>query len=267
MSRIASVFKQLASAQQKAFIPYLTAGDPNIDSTHALLDTLVNAGADIIELGVPFSDPMADGPVIQRACERALAQHISLTQILALVKQFRVHNQHTPLVLMGYLNPIEQMGIAKFVDAAVEAGVDGVLVVDLPPEEAHELHQALRAKNLDLIFLIAPTTSSARMQQIAQLASGYLYYVSVRGVTGASRLDTTEISERVHQIRRVTALPLAIGFGIRDADTAAAIAPLADGIIVGSALVEVIEQGGDQMLPAVHNFLTRIKLVTSKKTA
>ena len=168
MSRIASVFKQLASAQQKAFIPYLTAGDPNIDSTHALLDTLVNAGADIIELGVPFSDPMADGPVIQRACERALAQHISLTQILALVKQFRVHNQHTPLVLMGYLNPIEQMGIAKFVDAAVEAGVDGVLVVDLPPEEAHELHQALRAKNLDLIFLIAPTTSSARMQQIAQ---------------------------------------------------------------------------------------------------
>jgi tryptophan synthase alpha chain len=259
MSRISGVFQKLASAQQKAFIPYLTAGDPDIHSTHALLNTLVNAGADIIELGVPFSDPMADGPVIQRACERALAQHISLAKILDLVTQFRLHNQHTPLVLMGYLNPIEQMGITKFVDAAVEAGVDGVLVVDLPPEEAHELHQALRAQNLDLIFLIAPTTSTARIQKIAELASGYLYYVSVRGVTGASRLDTTEISERVQQIRKVTPLPLAIGFGIKDAITAAAIAPLADGIIVGSALVEVIEQGGNQMLVTAHNFLTNIK--------
>lgn len=259
MTRIANVFQQLKNAQQKAFIPYLTAGDPDIDSTLALLDTLVNAGADIIELGVPFSDPMADGPVIQRAYERALAQHISLTQILNLVKLFRQYNQQTPLVLMGYLNPIEQMGITNFVDAAAEAGVDGVLVVDLPPEEAQVLHHALRVKNLDLIFLIAPTTSAARIQQIAQLATGYLYYVSVRGVTGASHLNTDEIAERVQHIRQVTPLPLAIGFGIKDAATAATIAPLADGIIVGSALVEIIEQGGDQMLAAVHHFLTGIK--------
>ncbi len=263
MSRISGVLQQLATKQQKAFIPYLTAGDPTIHSTYALLDTLVNAGADIIELGVPFSDPMADGPVIQRACERALAQHITLTQILDLVKKFRGHNQKTPIVLMGYLNPIERMGITSFVDAAVDAGVDGVLVVDLPPEEAHELHGALRAKALDLIFLIAPTTSRARMQQIAELASGYLYYVSVRGVTGASRINTSEIKDRVMQIRQVTSLPLAIGFGIKDASTAALIAPLADGIIVGSALVELIEKGGDQMLDAVHHFLTSIKLSLS----
>jgi tryptophan synthase alpha chain len=263
MSRIATVLQQLASEQKKAFIPYLTAGDPDIENTHALLDTLVTAGADIIELGVPFSDPMADGPVIQRACERALAQQITLQQILALVKKFRSHNMQTPIVLMGYLNPIEQMGITTFVDAAVDAGVDGVLVVDLPPEEAHGLHAALRAKQLDLIFLIAPTTTSSRMQQIAELASGYLYYVSLRGVTGASSLNTTEIRERVAQIRQVTQLPLAIGFGIKDAATAAMIAPIADGIIVGSALVEVIEQGGDDMLAAVHRFLTGIKLSLS----
>lgn len=267
MSRITTVLTALAEQQRKALIPYLTAGDPDLRQTLALLNTLVASGADIIELGVPFSDPMADGPVIQRACERALAQQVSLEQILQLVAEFRQHNQNTPLVLMGYLNPIEQMGVQKFVAQAVAAGVDGVLVVDLPPEEAHELHTALRAHNLDLIFLIAPTTSNSRIEQIAALASGYLYYVSLRGVTGAQQVNPAEIAERIGQIRQKSTLPIAVGFGIKDAATAASMAALADGIIIGSALVQVIEQASGAEYPSeqttllkdIANFLNTIK--------
>jgi tryptophan synthase alpha chain len=237
MSRIAACFAVLRKAGRKALIPYVTAGDPDPKVTVPLMHALVEAGADIIELGVPFSDPMADGPVIQQACERALVHHVSLRQVLEMVREFRRQNTNTPLVLMGYLNPVEVMGYAAFATAAAEAGVDGVLMVDLPPEEGHDLVEQLRQRELDPIFLLAPTTTAARLNKICSTASGFVYYVSLKGVTGAATLDTAAVASKVKEIRAITTLPIGVGFGIRDGATAAAVAAVADAVIVGSALV------------------------------
>jgi tryptophan synthase alpha chain len=240
MSRLKTCFEQLQEQQRKALIPFMTAGDPNKNWTVEMMHTLVAAGADIIELGVPFSDPMADGPVIQLADERALAQGVTLKDVLAMVKQFRLQDERTPIVLMGYLNPVEIYGYEAFAQDCAEVGVDGLLIVDLPPEEAGALIAPLKAVGLDLVFLIAPTTSETRVGLIARHASGYLYVVSLKGVTGAGHLDVESVAARLETIRQITQLPLAVGFGIKDATSAAAIAGVAEGVVVGSALVEKI---------------------------
>jgi tryptophan synthase alpha chain len=237
MNRITHRFQELRRARRKALIPYITAGDPRPELTVPMLHTLVAAGADIIELGVPFSDPMADGPVIQKACERALAEGMSLRRVLELVREFRRTDIETPLVLMGYLNPIESMGYDAFVAGARAAGVDGVLTVDLPPEEAAELAEPLKAAGIAPIFLLAPTTSSERIRHTAELAQGYLYYVSLKGVTGSAALNITEVADKLAEIRALTDLPLGVGFGIKDPASAAAVAQVADAVVVGSALV------------------------------
>ncbi|MEY6432098.1 tryptophan synthase subunit alpha [Thioalkalicoccus limnaeus] len=241
MSRIARRFADLAESGRKALIPFVTAGDPHPEVTVPLMHSLVAAGADLIELGVPFSDPIADGPVIQRATERALAQGVSIRRVLEMVRQFRERDDQTPVVLMGYLNPIEVLGYADFATAARQAGVDGALVVDVPPEEGSELVAALRAEGLDLVYLIAPTSSDARIAQIAAVASGFVYYVSIKGVTGASHLNLDEVADKLKRIRRHTRLPVGVGFGIKDPETAARVAGIADAVIVGSALVGLIE--------------------------
>src|SRR5471032_1005254 len=216
MSRIEATFEQLARSRRKALIPFVTAGDPEPGMTVPLMHALVEAGADVVELGVPFSDPMADGPVIQRASDRALKHVVGLDRVLALVREFRARNRTTPVVLMGYANPIEAMGTERFVDEAQHVGVDGVLVVDYPPEECESFAGLVRGHGMDMIFLLAPTSSDARMAQVAKLASGYLYYVSLKGVTGAAHLDLAEVAEKIPRIRRQTTLPVGVGFGIRD---------------------------------------------------
>lgn len=246
MSRIKSCFERLQASQRKALIPYVTAGDPEQGVTVGLMHALVAAGADIIELGVPFSDPMADGPVIQLACERALAVGTRLVDVLAMVAEFRQQDALTPVVLMGYLNPMEALGYQAFVEQAEAAGVDGVLTVDLPPEEADEFCALLKQHELDPIFLLAPTTTAARMQRICDYASGYVYYVSVKGVTGSAALDVDAVQERVDAIRQLTDLPVGVGFGIKDAASAAAVSRVADGVIVGSVLVNKIAALADQ---------------------
>jgi tryptophan synthase alpha chain len=246
VSRLQQAFAELRASGRKGLIPYITAGDPDPRRTVALMHGLVEGGADVIELGVPFSDPMADGPVIQLACERALARGTTLKKVLGMVAEFRQRNAATPVVLMGYLNPIETMGLALFARRAQAAGVDGVLVVDLAVEEAPEFAPALRAAGLDNIFLIAPTSPAARIQAIARAGSGYLYYVSLKGVTGARSLDVADVKSRLAEIRRHTQLPVAVGFGVRDAQTAARVGSVADAVVVGSALVAMIEQGRRQ---------------------
>jgi tryptophan synthase alpha chain len=238
MSRINSCFQSLRQTGRKALIPYITAGDPEPAISVPMLHTLVAAGADIIELGVPFSDPMADGPVIQQACERALAHGVSLHDTLEIVAQFRQRNRDTPLVLMGYLNPIECMGYATFAEAAAKAGVDGVLTVDLPPEEAHDLTTALYDAAIDPIFLLAPTSPPERIRKVANLARGYVYYVSLKGVTGSAAVDPDDVASKLETIRPFIDLPLGVGFGIRDAASAAGIARIADAVVVGSVIVE-----------------------------
>ncbi|WP_455221278.1 tryptophan synthase subunit alpha [Kaarinaea lacus] len=242
MSRIENCFESLKAQNKKALIPYITAGDPDPGDTVALAHALVQSGANIIELGVPFSDPMADGPVIQRASERALAHHVSLHQVLDMVREFRETDNDTPVVLMGYLNPVEVMGYDTFAKAAADAGVDGVLTVDMPPEEAEDLGRALMENGLDPIYLMAPTTSEERIQKICDAARGYVYYVSLKGVTGAATLNVQSVAEKMQQIRAKTALPVGVGFGIKDASTAAKIAAVADAVVVGSALIQKIEQ-------------------------
>ncbi|WP_100640561.1 tryptophan synthase subunit alpha [Marinobacter salexigens] len=240
MSRIEGVLQTLKGQGRKALIPFITAGDPHPDETVGLMHTMVDAGVDIIELGVPFSDPMADGPVIQLACERALKQGTSLRRVLAMVSEFRKTNDTTPVVLMGYLNPIEAMGYEAFADAAVNAGVDGILTVDLPPEEADDIAPLFSHRGLDPIFLLAPTTTDERIRAIAGHSSGYVYYVSFKGVTGAAKINVDEVAEKVAHIHELTALPVGVGFGIRDAETAAAVGRVSDGVIVGSVLVDTI---------------------------
>ncbi|WP_339750465.1 tryptophan synthase subunit alpha [uncultured Marinobacter sp.] len=240
MSRIEGVLNTLKGQGRKALIPYITAGDPHPDVTVDLMHTLVAAGADIIELGVPFSDPMADGPVIQLACERALVHGTSLRQVIGMVKEFRKTNDSTPVVLMGYLNPMEAMGYETFADAAKDAGVDGILTVDLPPEEAGEVAPLFTEHNLDAIFLLAPTTTDDRIRAISEHSSGYVYYVSIKGVTGSATINVEEVAAKVEHIHELTALPVGVGFGIRDAETAAAVGRVSDGVIVGSVLVDTI---------------------------
>lgn len=241
MSRIKKVFDCLQAQGRKALIPFITAGDPDVTLTLPLMHVLVEAGSDVIELGVPFSDPMADGPTIQRASERALAKGMCLRKVLELVVAFRETNKDTPIVLMGYANPIEAMGMEKFADAAAAAGVDGVLVVDYPPEEAVAFGAALKARGMDPIFLLAPTSTAARIAQVAEIASGYVYYVSLAGVTGSGALNVDAVAERLPLIREQTGLPVGVGFGIRDASTAARIAKIADAVVVGSRIIEEIE--------------------------
>ena len=252
MSRIDETFSRLKGEGRQALIPYITAGDPHPDHSAGLMHALVAGGADIIELGMPFSDPMADGPTIQLACERALKAGTTLRRTLAMVAQFRRTNRNTPVVLMGYLNPIERFGPDAFAAAAEQAGVDGVLIVDLGLEEADSYLPVLTARGLAPIFLLSPTTPLARMARIAEHASGYLYYVSLKGVTGAANLDVAAVAAQVQALRGVTALPVAVGFGIRDPATAAAVAQIADGVVVGSALVNQIAELAEQpeALPA-----------------
>lgn len=240
MSRIKSISEAAAAQGRKLLIPYLVAGDPDVAHSLELMHELVRQGADIIELGIPFSDPASDGPVIQRGVERALAGGTSLADTLKLVSQFREQDNQTGIVLMGYLNPIEIMGYGQFVAAATEASIDGVLVVDMPPAESTELHQTLHEADLDTIYLVAPTTSAARAKAITEVCSGYLYYVSLKGVTGAALKDHESVASSINELRQLTDLPIVIGFGIKDADSAAAMGSLADGIIIGSALVERI---------------------------
>ncbi len=251
MSRFTNCFNKKA-----ALIPFITAGDPNPKLTVPLMHTLVEAGADVIELGIPFSDPMADGPVIQRASERALAAGTSLTKVLAMVKQFRIDNQTTPVVLMGYLNPIEIMGYEQFAKAAQDAQVDGVLTVDLPPEEATEFTNILKNYKIAPIFLLAPTTTTERIKKIASQAEGYLYYVSLKGVTGSANLDLNSVAEKLTEIKKYSNLPIGVGFGIKDAKTAAQVATISDAVIVGSALVQLIENTSeDKILEVVSAFI------------
>lgn len=240
MSRLAARFAQLKKQGRVALIPYITAGDPQPTVTVPLLHALVSAGADVLELGVPFSDPMADGPVIQQAAERALMHHISLRHVFDMVREFRKQDSTTPVVLMGYLNPIEVLGYAAFAEDASQAGVDGVLTVDLPPEEADEFVPAMRAHGLDPIFLLAPTSDAERLRRILAVASGFVYYVSLRGVTGAAHLDLTEVRTKVNGIKEKTALPVGVGFGIGTPEDAARVAAFADAVVVGSALVKRI---------------------------
>lgn len=262
MSRIAARFSELKARERTALIPFITAGDPNPAITVDLMHAMVRAGADLIELGVPFSDPMADGPVIQRASERALLHHVSLHDVLAMVKSFRTQDTDTPVVLMGYLNPIEVMGYEAFARNAEAAGVDGALVVDIPPEEGHELLQALRKHAVDQIYLLAPTSTAERIALICQAASGFVYYVSVKGVTGASHLDLDEVAEKVSKIRANTELPVGVGFGIKDAATAAAVSQIADAVVVGSALVSSVEalaEQPDKIAPALTATLSAMR--------
>ncbi len=242
MSRIQKAFQRLNGEGRKALIPFITAGDPDADLTVPLMHALVEAGADIIELGVPFSDPMADGPTIQRASERALAKGMTLRKVLQLVARFRAENDATPVVLMGYANPIEAMGLDVFAEKAAQSGVDGVLVGDYPPEEAESFGAAMQARGMDPIFLIAPTSNAERIAQVARIASGYVYYVSLAGVTGSGALNVDAVAERLPSIREQTGLPVGVGFGIRDAQTARRIAGFADAVVVGSRIIEEIER-------------------------
>ena len=245
MSRIAGRFEQRRTEGRKVLVCFITAGDPSPDATLAAMQALVAAGADIIELGVPFSDPMADGPVIQRASERALKHGASLAGVLEIVRRFRETDADTPVVLMGYLNPFESMGYEAFAGAAAGAGADGVITVDLPPEEGADFVAALRAHELDPIFLLAPTSSPERIRLICSEASGFVYYVSLKGVTGAANLDADAVGAKVGEIKSIAALPVGVGFGIRDADSAARIAAVSDAVVVGSAIVERFERLGN----------------------
>jgi tryptophan synthase alpha chain len=251
MSRIDATFAALRERRAKALIPYITAGDPHADTTVAIMRAMAAAGADVIELGIPFSDPMADGPVIQKASERALARGIGLTQVLAMARAFRNEDPRTPVVLMGYANPIERYGSDRFVADAKAAGVDGVLVVDYPPEECVEFAASLRRHGMDPIFLIAPTSSATRIAALAGVASGYVYHVSLKGVTGAGHIDIDAVKDMIPRIREHVHLPVGVGFGIRDARTARAVADVADAVVIGSALVQLLEATAPEDAPGV----------------
>ncbi|MCO5976189.1 tryptophan synthase subunit alpha [Ideonella oryzae] len=261
MSRIATTFEKLGASGRKALIPYICAGDPLADGTVDLMHALVAGGADVIELGVPFSDPMADGPVIQKAAERALAKGIGMVQVLDMVRAFRQKDATTPVVLMGYANPVERYdqkhGADAFVKDAAAAGVDGVLIVDYPPEECVEFAAKLKAHGLDLIFLLAPTSTEARMAQVGKIATGYVYYVSLKGVTGAGNLDTAAVAEAVPRIQQHVKVPVGVGFGIRDAASAQAVGRVSDGVVIGSRLIQLIENESRERVPAIATAFLR----------
>jgi len=264
MSRIEATLQALRRSGRKALIPYVTAGDPFADGTVDILHGLVEGGADIIEIGVPFSDPMADGPVIQKASERALARGIGLNEVFAMVRAFRARDARTPIVLMGYANPVERFdqrhGAGAFVARAAEAGVDGVLVVDYPPEECEAFAASLRTAGLDLIFLLAPTSTETRIREVARLASGYVYYVSLKGVTGAGHLDVAAVAEAIPRIKAHVRLPVGVGFGIRDAATARAVSRVADAVVIGTRLVQILEaETRDKVAAAARQFMAGIR--------
>lgn len=267
-SRIATTLAALKAHGRTALIPYITAGDPFADATPEIMQALADGGADIIELGVPFSDPMADGPVIQKASERALARGIGMVQVLAMVRQFRQTNSQTPVVLMGYANPVEryEQRVGKdgrpssFIRDAADAGVDGLLIVDYPPEECEDFAARLKAAGLDLIFLLAPTSTDARMQEVGRIASGYVYYVSLKGVTGAGNLDTDAVAQMLPRIRRHVSVPVGVGFGIRDAATARAVGAVADAVVIGSRLIQILEtETRDNAAAAARGFMAEIR--------
>ena len=260
MSRIQNTLAELAKQNKKGLIPFITAGDPSPELTVPLMHALVAGGADIIELGVPFSDPMADGPVIQRASERALEKGVSLRSVLQFVQEFRATNQQTPVVLMGYANPIEHMGVEQFIAAAKAAGVDGALVVDYPPEECEAFAAAMKANGLDAIFLLAPTSTDERIEKVGKIASGYVYYVSLKGVTGAGNLDLDGIAAMIPRIRQHVKVPVGVGFGIRDGVTAKAVSSMADAVVIGSRIIQQLESTPpDKAAAAVQDFLSGIR--------
>jgi tryptophan synthase alpha chain len=260
MSRIQGRFESLRASRRKALIAYFVAGDPRPSLTVPLMRALVEGGADILELGVPFSDPMADGPVNQRAGERALKHGVGLADVLRYVSDFRQADQSTPVVLMGYANPIEAMGVENFIGAAKTAGVDGVVVVDYPPEECADFAALAKKNGIDPIFLLAPTSTDERIEQVARVGSGFLYYVSLRGVTGAANLDFSEVTAKIPKIRAATRLPVGVGFGIRDADSARRVAASADAVVIGSRIVQEIEAAGaDHAVAKVKQFLIPIR--------
>lgn len=262
MNRIDTRFKQLKSQGRKALIPYVTAGDPNPQVTVGLMHAMVEAGADIIELGIPFSDPMADGPVIQAACERALEHHVSLRQVFGMVSEFRQQDNHTPVILMGYLNPIEVMGYENFATLASDSGVDGVLTVDLPPEEGHDFLEVIAKVDLAPIFLLAPTSNAERIKKITSAGRGFVYYVSLKGVTGVKSIDIDEVTGKVNELRQYTDLPIGVGFGIRDAESAKNVARVSDAVVVGSSIVKRIEafqNNPEKINSEVSVFLTELR--------
>ena len=276
MSRIDTTFAQLKARQRKALIPFVTAGFPYADITPTLMHAMVAGGADVIELGVPFSDPSADGPVIQKAGDKALAFGIGLVQILQMVREFRSSNSHTPVVLMGYANPVERYdqkhaaseGQSAFVRDAAAAGVDGMLIVDYPPEECEAFAAELRANGMDLIFLLAPTSTDARMAQVARVASGYVYYVSLKGVTGAGTLDTAAVEAMLPRIRQHIQVPVGVGFGIRDAATARTIAQVADAVVIGSKIIQLIDaEPRDNVASVAQAFLNDIRIAMDAPAA
>ena len=263
LSRISSRFELRAKEGRKLLIPYFTAGDPKPENAVPMMHAMVAAGADLIELGVPFSDPMAEGPVIQKAMERALEHNVSLRDVMAMVAEFRQKDKETPVILMGYLNPVEIMGYAEFAKAAAKAGVDGLLTVDIPPEEATDYVTAMKAEGIDRIFLISPTTTNERIKAISDASGGFLYYVSLKGVTGAGHLDVNAVQERVSIIRTLTELPVGVGFGIKDAESAASIAKVADAVVVGSAIVKRIEENldsADNAIKSVTELLSEMRV-------
>lgn len=260
MSRIKTTLTALAEKKKKGLIPFITAGDPAPELTVPLMHALVTGGADIIELGVPFSDPMADGPVIQRASERALANGVGMRRVLQFVAEFRENNQSTPVVLMGYANPIEHMGVSAFIEAAKQAGVDGVLVVDYPPEECQEFALSLKEHGLDPIFLLAPTSTEERIAEVGKVASGYVYYVSLKGVTGSGHLDLEAVASKIPEIKKHVSVPVGVGFGIRDAETAKAIASVSDAVVIGSRIIQELENTPrEKAVQAVQSFISGIR--------
>lgn len=265
MSRIAATFHTLSQNNRKALIPFITAGDPEPETTVLLMHELVSVGADIIELGVPFSDPMADGPTIQRSYERALKNHVGLKDVLEMVAEFRRTNTATPVVLMGYANPVEAMGYQRFAVRAKECGVDAVLTVDYPPEECEEWLENLKQKKIDAIFLLSPTTPQTRIQQIAKRAQGFVYYVSLKGVTGAAHIDLKEVANKLADIRSYVSIPIGVGFGIHDDVTASAVAELADAVVVGSRIIEEIEKSAkEDVLMNVSNLVKSLRNAIDK---
>lgn len=266
LSRITSLFATLKRQNRKALIPFITAGDPNPGITVALMHQLVKSGADIIELGIPFSDPMADGPTIQRSSERALKHHVSLKTVLDMVAEFRKSDIRTPIVLMGYANPIEAMGYEAFAEKANQCGIDGVLIVDYPPEESADWVQCLDRYGIDAIFLLSPTTPQERIKQVAKMAKGYVYYVSLKGVTGASHLDLGDVRSMLEQLRAYVSIPIGVGFGIRDGATAKVVASLADAVVVGSRIIEEIEKSSESdVLNNVAQLLDSLRTAIDEK--
>ena len=262
MSRISKTFSLLKSNNKKALIPFITAGDPSVEMTKKILHQLVESGADMIELGIPFSDPMADGPVIQRASERALANNVGIRKTFEIAKEFRNTDQDTPLILMGYANPIEAIGFDEFLRLCKEADVDGIITVDYPPEESKEYVGKLKENDIDAIFLLAPTTEKQRIQQIIKQATGFLYYVSLKGVTGAQNIDIDQVEHRVAEIKSLTDLPVGVGFGVRDPETAKAVASFSDAIVIGSRIIQEIEKSDENnMLENISKIIKSIREV------